>query len=230
MHAKIRTITKLFSIHVIFKLLKNVLYILHTENGSFMREKNMYPQNQVQNKPTAAYILSLLGGIIGLLASLTFIVLGALAYSTFSSVGYYGNYTGYTDFGFGWGWATMIGLGAWMLITSILIIVFAGKLKANPLEHTKWGVLILIFSIIGLGGLFGLIGGILALAYKPILAGAPQQYAPPQAYGPPQQAAYTQPPPQQNYGQQPITRFCPQCGRVVQENVKFCPNCGKQLN
>lgn len=80
-----------------------------------------------------------------------------------------------------------------MLITSILIIVFAGKLKANPMEHTKWGALILIFSIIGLGGLFGFIGGILALIYKPILVGAPQQY------GPPQQAAYTQPPPQQNW-------------------------------
>ena len=43
----------------------------------------MYPQqNQVQNKPTAAYVLSLLGGIIGLLASLALIALGAFAYAT----------------------------------------------------------------------------------------------------------------------------------------------------
>ena len=190
--------------------------------------ENMY-QNQVQNKPTAAYILSLLGGIFGVLASLAFIALGALAYSALSSIDYY---YGSADYGaFGWGWAPLIGFGAWILITSILIIVFAGKLKARPLEHTKWGALILIFSIIGLGGLFAFIGGILALIYKPILVGAPQQYGPPQQqYGPPQQAAYTQPPPQQNYGQQPITRICPQCGRVVQENLKFCPNCGKQLN
>ncbi|TFH25175.1 zinc-ribbon domain-containing protein [Candidatus Bathyarchaeota archaeon] len=51
-----------------------------------------------------------------------------------------------------------------------------------------------------------------------------------QQYGPPPQN-YA-PPPQQQWGQpqQPITRICPNCGRVVQENLKFCPNCGKQLN
>lgn len=202
---------------------KNVLYALNQRMIHYGR-KNMY-QNQVQNKPTAAYILSLLGGIFGLLASLVFIALGAVAYAAFSSIDYY--YGGYADYGaFGWGWATLIGIGVWVLIASILIIVFAGKLKAHPLEHTKWGALILIFSIIGLGGgLLAFIGGILALVYKPILVGAPQQYGPP-----PQRAAYTQPPPQQNWGQQPITRICPQCGRVVQENLKFCPNCGKQLN
>jgi hypothetical protein len=129
-----------------------------------------------------------------------------------NSYSYYYGYYGTTSI-FGFGWTILIGLGAWMLITSILIIVFASKLKANPMEHSKWGALIIVFSIIGLGGLFGIIGGILALVYKPVIAGAPQQ-PPPQAYGP----------------QQPITRICPQCGRVVNENVKFCPNCGKQLS
>jgi rubredoxin len=170
------------------------------------------PQNQVQNKPTAAYVLSLLGGIFGLLASLAFIALGVIAYMALSSYSYYYGYYSTSSI-FGFDYAILIGLGAWMLITSILIIVFASKLKANPIEHTKWGTLILVFSIIGLGGLLGIIGGILALVYKPVIAGAPQQ-----------------PPPQQNWGQQPITRICPQCGRVVNENVKFCPNCGKPLN
>ena len=170
------------------------------------------PQNQVLNKPTAAYITSLIGGILGLLTSLAFIAIGALAYIAIGAVSDYP--FSYYDTGFlGFGWSILIGLGAWMLITSILIIVFASKLKANPLEHTKWGVLILVFSIIGLGGLLGIIGGILALVYKPVMAGAPQQS-----------------PPQQNWGPQPITRICPQCGRVVNENVKFCPNCGKPLN
>jgi len=178
-------------------------------------------QNQVQNKPTAAYILSLLGGIIGLLISLAFLGLGALAYSAYSSVS---DIYGYYDSAFGFGWATLLGFGIWILITAILVIIFAGKLKANPMEHSKWGALILIFSIIGVGGLLAFIGGILALTYKPILAGAPQQYGPP-----PQNYA---PPPQQQWGQpqQPITRICPNCGRVVQENLRFCPNCGKQLN
>ncbi len=170
-------------------------------------------QNQVQNKPTAAYIVSLLGGILGLLGSIALIALGATAFSAYNSyTGYYGVYTP-----FGLGWTLLIGLGAWMLITSILIIIFAHRLNSNPIEHTKWGALIIVFSIIGVGGLLGLIGGILALVYKPILVGAPQQYAPqPQAYGPPPQ-------------QQPMTRVCPQCGRIVQVNERFCPNCGKQL-
>jgi len=183
----------------------------------FRGDKRKMYQNQVQNKPTAAFVLSLIGGIIGLLISLGFISLGAAAYSTVDTYSDYYNTTA-----FGWGWGLLVGLGAWMLITAILIIVFAVKLNNKPLEHSKWGALILVFSIIGLGGLFGLIGGILALTYKPIMVGAQPQYAPQQQYGPP--PGYTQPPPQQ------ITRICPQCGRVVPENIRFCPNCGKQLN
>lgn len=178
-------------------------------------------QNQVQNKPTAAYVISLIGGIIGLFGSLVLIALAALAYIAFSSYsGYNGNYV----YGlFDWGWTLYIGLGAWMLITSILIIFFAVKLNANPLEHTKWGALILIFSIIGVGGLLGLIGGILALVYKPIVTGV-QQYGPPA-----QQPYYASPSQQATYMPQQTTRVCPQCGRIVQANERFCPNCGKQL-
>jgi hypothetical protein len=105
-----------------------------------------------------------------------------------------------------------------MLITSILIIVFARKLNSNPLQHSKYGAIILVLSIIGVGGLLGLIGGILALVYKPQFAGAAPQYAPP----PP--VAYA---PQQQYQQQ-IAHNCPQCGTLVQPGIRFCPNCGKQ--
>ncbi len=175
----------------------------------------------VQNKPTAAYVLSLLGGIFGLIGSLAFIAFGAIAYMELNSYSYYYG----VDYGmFGWGWTTLIGFGAWMLITSILIIVFAGKLKANPMEHSKWGALILVFSIIGVGGILAFIGGILALVYKPIpAAGQPYGYAPQQPYAPAPQYA-----PQQSVPQN-ITRICPKCGRVVNENVKFCPHCGNQL-
>jgi len=27
----------------------------------------------------------------------------------------------------------------------------------------------------------------------------------------------------------PVTRICPQCGRVIPPEVKFCPHCGKEL-
>ena len=178
----------------------------------------MYQQNQVINKPTAAYVLSLIGGILGLIAAIyVTIVLGLLAYLTVADY-YYGDFFDYTFT------LIYIVLGAWMFITSILVIVFARKLNANPMQHTKYGALIMVFSIIGLGGIFGLIGGILALVYKPQFAGAAPQYAP--QYAPPPQGAYA-PPPQQQYQQQ-VAHNCPQCGTMVQPGVRFCPNCGRQ--
>jgi len=175
----------------------------------------MYPQQQVQNPPSAAYWLSMIGGILGVLGAILIIGLGAFV----------GAFT------FGLGFAFLGGLGIWILICSIVVIIAAQRLKANPMEHSKWGAIILVFSIIGGWSILDFIGGILALVYTPILVSAPPQYGQPvpQTYGPSQQVPYG-PPPQQNWGQQTNTRICPQCGRVVQENIKFCPNCGKQLN
>jgi hypothetical protein len=182
--------------------------------------------NQVQNQPTAAYWVSLIGGILAVLGSLAFFVWGALALSVDSSyTDYYGYY--YSDYPtspFGLAGGVLIGIGAWVLISSILVIVFARKLKANPMEHSKWGALIVVFSIIGSWSILNLIGGILALVYKPIPAGAPAQYAAP----PPQQPYYGPPPQQAAYAPPPQTRVCPQCGTQMQSNVRYCPNCGRQ--
>jgi MFS family permease len=144
----------------------------------------------VQDKPTAAYVLSLIGGILGLIVGFILIAIAA-SMSTY----YYTRIV-----------APIYGaIGGWCLITSVIVIISAAKLNSNPWEHTKWGVIILVFSIIGLGTLLGLIGGILALVYKP-QASVPQQ-APMQA----------------------ITRICPKCGRVLREETRFCPYCGNEL-
>ena len=178
--------------------------------------------NQVQNPPTAAYWLSIIGSIIGILISIGLFVVGALAFASLSALTDYSYYYDYSAAAVNSAMVLYFGIGAWCLISSILVFVFAKKLKANPLEHGKWGLLILIFSLIGLGTILGFIGGILAITYKPIPAGAPQQYAPQQPYygPPPQPAAY----------QQPMATTCPQCGTQIQPGVRFCPNCGRQLN
>jgi len=166
---------------------------------------------QVQNQPTAAYILSMIGGILGLIGGLFVVAVGAVM----------GVFT------FGLGFAVVGGIGLWITVCSIIVIVAASKLKSEPMEHTKWGAIILVFSIIGGWSILDFIGGILALVYNPIPVGqSPYGYGPPpaQAYG--QQPQYYQP---QSPTQQTVTRICPNCGRVVAENVKFCPYCGKQL-
>ena len=142
-------------------------------------------------KPTAAFLLSLIGGIFVLLGGLIVAAIGATLTFFLGGIG------------------GIIGLvGA---LWGILIIVFAVMLNSNPNNHTTYGVLILVFSLLSwfgsIGGLFlgfilGLIGGILAIVWSP-----PAQ-TPPQA---------------------PITRICPSCGRVISEDTKFCPACGKQL-
>ena len=126
-----------------------------------------------QKKPTAAYIFSLLGGLFGVVLSLF-----GLAGSSLDGVSP----------------LSTVGLVVWMLIASILIIVFADKLNKNPLEHSKWGALIVVFSILSILGLFAFIGGILALIFKP--NSVSQSYAqgpfPPQTYGPPPPQYYPQ--------------------------------------
>jgi hypothetical protein len=116
-------------------------------------------------KPTAAFVLSLLGAI--------FIIIGGLIYAViFSFVG------GVLDF-FGFG-----GLGAMAMIIGVLgivwgILVLVGAIMMNSDDKGKvrtGAVLVLIFSILSwfgaAGGLFigfllGLIGSILGLTWNP---------------------------------------------------------------
>lgn len=202
-------------------------------------------QQQVpQNKPTAAAVLSIIAGVLGLV----------FAVITLIGVFYLSSLLEYYDIGAFL--AIALGEVIWILISSILVIAGGSKIRSNPASHTKWGVVILLFSIIGLGLLalsipdwvgfvgliitiMGIVGGILALAFKPTYGPAPygyqQPYPPQQPYQQYPQQTYQQPYTQQPYQQPPqtpqqIRRICPQCGRVIDENVKFCPHCGKQLS
>jgi hypothetical protein len=146
---------------------------------------------EVEEEPTAAYWLSLIGGAIGVILGLVSIIVAA---TVASLVGYAGPSA-----------ALLGGVGIWSMITAAIVMVSAYNLHSDPWEHTKWGVIIIIFSIIGVGTIFGLIGGILAVVYKP------EESVP---YHPPAEA---------------LKRFCPNCGKVVSEGTRFCPYCGSQM-
>jgi hypothetical protein len=159
-----------------------------------------------QEKPTIAFVLSLIGGIFILLGGLVYLARGFII-------------TVFT------GWIPFVGIvgaavGAFVAIIGILgilwgilVIYGATLIGSGETEKVRTGsILVLIFSIISwigaaggffIGFILGLIGAILGLIWKPS-GGAPA----------------TAP---------AISRICPNCGRVIEKDVKFCPHCGKAL-
>jgi hypothetical protein len=142
-----------------------------------------------EERPTAAFILSLLGGIFILLGG------GMRSLFGFGGWGMMGNYGGYGYGGYrgwggmmsgypGYGYGMMgIGFGAFGilgLIFGAIVIVSAIMLNRKPEQHSTWGILIVLFSVLsmlggamggfGLGLVLGLIGGILAIIWKPTLS------------------------------------------------------------
>jgi len=134
-------------------------------------------------KPTVAFILSLLGGIFLLLR-------GSMVFMT-RWYGFGGMTNGYWGWGGMmdryWGYAPGVGmmgaygfgrmLGIVGILFGVVVIIGALMLHNNPSQHTTWGLVIVIFSALsifggamaglGIGFVLGLIGGILALTWKP---------------------------------------------------------------
>ena len=128
-----------------------------------------------------AFVLSLMGGI--------FILLGGGIMSMFRPYGLGGMMSGYLGyegmgryssgpaFGMmgGYGFGGILGLAG--VVFGIVVIVGAVMLYNKPSEHSKWGLLILIFSVLSIFGsampgfrvglILGVLGGIFALTWKP---------------------------------------------------------------
>ncbi|HYB92870.1 MAG TPA: DUF6114 domain-containing protein [archaeon] len=145
-------------------------------------------------KPTAAFILSLIGGIIILLVGFVVMVVGAIVSFFIGGLG---------------GIFGLLGV-AWC----ILMIICAFMLNSQPEQHVIWGVLILVLSLLSwvgaFGGLFigfllGLIGGILGISWKPSATAKI-----PQATTPTMRIC-------QQCGRSVDTnvRFCPYCGKEL---------------
>ncbi len=110
-------------------------------------------------RPTAAFVLSLIGGIIILLWGASLATVGvSVQIITFGFLG------------------TLITLlGTLEAVLGLLVIVFGVLMFVRPKQHATFGVLVLVCSVvslIGLGGLFlgfvlGLVGGILGIVHKP---------------------------------------------------------------
>lgn len=130
-------------------------------------------------KPTAAFILSLLGGIFILIGGGAMSMLGSLMgnYGFGGMMGGYGRWSGMMGPAFGMMGLAFGVMGLVGLVFGAIVIISAIMLNKKPQEHTTWGTLIIIFSAVsiftgamggfGIGLILGLIGGILAVTWKP---------------------------------------------------------------
>jgi hypothetical protein len=138
-------------------------------------------------KPTVAFILSLIGGIFILLGGGMMSMMGSFGYGGYGGMmnGYwgYGGYGGmmgryWSSPGFGmmggYGFSGVLGIVG--VLFGIVVIVSALMLYNHPTDHSKWGILILIFSVLsifgsamagfGVGLILGVLGGIFALTWN----------------------------------------------------------------
>ena len=159
--------------------------------------------------PGAAFGLSLAGGIIIILVGLAVAVVGAIL--TFFVAGMGGIF------------------GLVGVFWGILIVIFANLLRTRPEQHAVWGILIIVFSLFSWVGSFGgavlgfllaLVGGILAIIWRPSVST--------------QATTVMQPPPSTTtpgatVGTAGGSDFCPNCGAAVEPESKFCRACGKPL-
>lgn len=87
---------------------------------------------------------------------------------------------GYEYSGYGYGMMGGFGFGMFGilgLIFGVIVIISAFMLNSKPHEHSTWGTLIVIFSVLsifgstmggfGVGLILGIIGGILGITWKP---------------------------------------------------------------
>jgi hypothetical protein len=107
----------------------------------------------MEEKPTAAFVLSLIGGIFVLLGGILLAIVGAIvAFFTYGAGLILGIFT----------------------IFGIIIIVGSIMMYNQPASTKTWGIIILILGIISIigvvtaiGGILAMIGGIMAIVWKP---------------------------------------------------------------
>jgi len=134
-------------------------------------------QQTMSAYPKTASILALVGGIIILLAGVLFVAVSVFILPNIN----YGHYNmtipqGLNPAAIPTLVSGVVGvMGAFELVSGVIVLVSAVMLLSNLGQRKTWGVLILVFSIlsfIGFGGFFagailGMVGGILTLRWKP---------------------------------------------------------------
>ncbi len=154
-------------------------------------------------RPTAAFVLSLLAGIFYLIAGIAVAAIASIALLIPFAGGF------------------IFAVGLIGLVSGILMIFGASMMNSEDKGRVRSGsILVLVFLLvgaiftlggIGIGFILGLIGSILGLTWNP----TPPPPVPQAATAPVQASAGT--------------KFCPNCGTEVSMTAAFCPKCGTKL-
>jgi hypothetical protein len=128
-------------------------------------------------RPTAAVILSIIGGALMLVGgSRAFMMLAYNNWGFGMMDGFGGMMGDYRDMmdGLGLSYGIISGFMLVSLVSGILVIVGAVMMDVHPSQSGTWGIIVLVFSLIsfvGMGGFWvgavlGVAGGALALSWK----------------------------------------------------------------
>ncbi len=142
-----------------------------------MTEKNKTREGRTEvplHPIIPAFILSLLGGILILIAGGMFSMMAFMGGSYFGMMNFFGGMMGgYMGMMGSVGVPLMFmpGFGLASIVAGVIVLVGAGMLWTRPTEHRAWGIVIIVFSLasyVGMGGFWvggviGLAGGIVAL-------------------------------------------------------------------
>lgn len=129
---------------------------------------------------TFAYIVSLIGGLIILIASALNVVWYSSGASNFGGYGSYmrgmmgGNHNFMGSYGGSYGFLAGISLVG--VICGVVVLMSAIMLRMNPRQHMIWAIVIIVFSavsFVGMGGFFigailGIVGGAFDLSIRQI--------------------------------------------------------------
>ena len=167
-----------------------------------------------KNYPMWGFVLTLIGGILilidGLYTAIIYAIFGSIISSFFPGLG-----------------ALFIALGIVALFFGLIIIIGAIRMRTAPQSAKMWGILVIVFALLSwvggagffLGFILALIGGILALVWKPPMMAQPAwgQPAAPMPGAPPAAAPAS--------GQ----KFCGSCGSPNPAGAQTCSKCGAPL-
>jgi hypothetical protein len=127
-----------------------------------------------EEKPTAAFILSLLAGVFILLGGGMMAMIGSWL-GNYGVTSQYGRWGGMMGTGFGMVRFAFGAMGVLGFVFGVIVIISALMLNRRPEQHQTWGSLIVLFSVLsifasamggfGVGLILGLIGGILAITW-----------------------------------------------------------------